>query len=227
MKSPSLFIRADASTRYGTGGFLSESRNGPAIAACSLQWTIAELEWFALLKVSINTLEFYGILYCLLVWSLDPSLAHRLRDAVIEVELDNSAAISYLLKNRANSKSSAHCIVRLYSLAMALFGWSITSSHLAGFLNTRADALSRIFDAIDFSDPLCLIRFQTDPSPEGRSLAADLLKVPTSSSALSTAAICRRLLLDSITQPDSMPTPTLVGRLLLAVSTAGSASARS
>ena len=153
-------------------------------------------------------------------------LAPRLRDAVIYVELDNRAAISYLLKNRANSKSTAHCIVRLYLLAVALFGWSIVSTHLAGTLNPRADLLSRIRDPIDFSDPYCLLRFQVDPSPQARQLEADLQKVSTTSSALSTAALCRQLLLDSITQPESLPTPTLVGRLLSVASTAGRASAR-
>ena len=225
-KTPNMFGRMDASTDYGCGGFLSRTKDGPAIAACSLQWTRAELAWFNKLKVSINTLEFYAFFYCLLVWSTDKALAPLLRDAVIHVELDNTAAISYLLKNRANSKSTAHCIVRLYSLAVALFGWSLVSSHLAGILNTRSDLLSRIRDAIDFSDPLCLLRFQVDPSPQARQLEADLQKVSTTSNALSTAALCRQLLLDSITQPESMPTPTLVGRLRSVVSTAGRDSAR-
>ena len=224
LPTPSLFIRDDASTEYGCGGFLSEARDGDAIAACSLHWTPAELAWFKELKVSINTLEFYAFLFTLLVWSTDEVLAPRLRDAVIYVELDNTAAISYLLKNRANSKSTAHCIVRLYSLAVALFGWSIVSTHLAGTLNPRADLLSRIRDPIDFSDPYCLLRFQVDPSPQARQLEADLQKVSTTSSALSTAALY--LSLDSITQPESLPTPTLVGRLLSVASTAGRASAR-
>ena len=226
LKNPTFFFRPDASTDYGCGGFLARTRNGPAIAACSLQWTTAELAWFAKLKVSINTLEFFAFLYCLLVWSCDEEIGPLLRDAVIDAELDNTAAISYLLKHRANSKSTAHCIVRLYSLAVALFGWSIVSSHLAGVLNTRADALSRIREAIVFADPCCLRRFQVDQSSQARSLAADLQKVSTSSSALSTAALCRQLLLDSITQPESMLTPTLVGRLRSLVSTAGRASAR-
>ena len=184
------------------------------------------MAWFKKLKVSINTLEFYAFLYALLVWSTDESLGPRIRDAVIYVELDNTAAISYLLKNRANSKSTAHCIVRLYSLACALFGWSIISSHIPGSLNTRADLLSRICDPIDFSDPACLLRFQVDPSPQARQLAVDLQKVLTTSDALSTAALCRQLLLDSITQPESLPTPTLVERLLSVASAAGRASAR-
>ena len=183
-----------------------------------------------LLGVSINTLEFYALLYSLLVWSLDEDLAPLLRDAVLAVELDNTAAICSLLKNRANSKSTAHCIVRLNSLAMALFGWVIDSSssfHLAGVLNDRADALSRIRDPIDFSDPLSLLRFQADQSSQGQtSLAEDLQKVSTSPKALWTAVQCRQLLLDSITSPESMPTQTLVGRLLSVASTAGRGSAR-
>ena len=228
-KTPSLHMRADASGGLGCGGFLSPTRNGKAIAACSVQWTTEELKCFARLKISINTLEFFAFLLCLLVWSLDVDLGALLRDAVIAVELDNTAAISYLLKQRANSKTSAHCIVRLYSVAMALFGWSIDTSashHLAGVLNDRADALSRIRDPIDFSDPSFLLRFQADPSPSGQSLAEDIQKVSTSSNGLWIAAQCRQLLLDCIVSPESMPLPTQVGRLRLLASMRGSGSAR-
>ena len=70
--------------------------------------------------------------------------------------------------------------------------------------------------------PLWLV----DPSPQARQLAVDLQKVSTTSDALSTAALCRQLLLDSITQPELLPTPTLVARLLSVTSAAGRASAR-
>ncbi len=224
MKRPTLYIRADASKLYGCGGFLSRTRDGLAIAACSIQWTTAELSLFRQLHVSINTLEFFGIVYCLLVWSADfSSTCDSLRDAVLHIELGNTAAISFLLKHRSNSSTSAHCVIRLFSLALSRYGWSIdrpNTPHLRGLDNPRADDLSRIKTPIDFSSLDFSLPPQTAPS-----LAADLSKVGRSVRTLRIEAFCRQLLLDCVTRPASLPTPTLVGRLRSLDSIADSASA--
>ena len=109
---------------------------------------------------------------------------------------------------------------------MALFGWTLVGSHLPGLFNTRADSLSRILDAIDFYDPSFFRRFQMDVSPTGRELAVDIQKVSTSSEGLSIAADCRRLLMQAIVSPASMPTPVILGSLLRLASRAGGASAK-
>ena len=75
----------------------------------------------------------FGTLYCLLVWSV--TLANTesdFRDQSIFIEVDNTAALSWLLKRRA-STPSAECIVRLYSLATAQFRFqSVGFAHIAG-----------------------------------------------------------------------------------------------
>ncbi len=168
---------------------------------------------FAALGVSINTLEFFAIIYCLLVWAVTfEGTAHSLRDSCVHVELDNTAAVSWLLKNRSSSPT-AHCIVRLYSLAMSYFGITIGHAcHLAGLLNTRADDLSRVDSPIDFSDIDAFLLSQAqriDPQ-----LEADLRKVGTTSKHLRVEANCRKLLLTCVVSPQLMPMPTLLGHLV-------------
>ena len=162
--------------------------------------------WFDILPLGMDTLE---------------NTEFSLRDRCILVELDNTSAVSYLLKHRTNSKSLSHCIVRLYSLAIPVFGLIVDQCHLAGALNPRADAMSRIKDPIDFS---CFDDFLSSPqaSQFQPQLLVDLGKVGRTSKSLSVEASCRALLLKCVVSPLLMPTRQLVGQLMSLASGAGS-----
>ena len=214
--TPTIFMRTDAAISShdgGVGGFIARSRNGKAILSFAVTWTVAELVVLRRLKVSINTLEALGGVYGLIVAAAVLSgTESSLRDAVIDAEFDNTAAVSYLLKQRANSNSAAHVLVRLLSLASFRQGWSLLPHWLKGTLNARADRLSRVTVPIDFSSPDCLRLFQEDPLAEP-SFVEDLQKVGTSSRILRIEAFCRDLLWRCLVTPASMPSQRILGDL--------------
>jgi hypothetical protein len=141
--TPTVFLRTDASTLFGGGGYLADSRGGPArlMESEGIRWTQAELAAFELMAVSINVLEFFVAVFYILLW------ADEFRGKCVLLECDNIAAVSWLMKKRAvRGSAPTDCLVRLLSLFCLRESIIVTSLHIKGTDNTIADFRSRDLD---------------------------------------------------------------------------------
>jgi hypothetical protein len=92
-----MFLRTDAFTSIGAGGVLS-ARGGKEsldLPDGGIRWTQAELGVFQHLGVSINVLEYFAVIFYVMLW------AEQMEGRVVSVECDNTSAVSWLLKSRA------------------------------------------------------------------------------------------------------------------------------
>ena len=69
--TPTIFLRTDASSLFGGGGYLADTHGGPARAMESegIRWTRMELLAFERMAVSINVLEFFVAVFYILLWA--------------------------------------------------------------------------------------------------------------------------------------------------------------
>ena len=216
----------DASSVIEFGGWISLTEDSPRLANISSQWTKLELQAFAKLKISINTLEFFAAIYCLLVWSCTlEGTSASIRDKALRGRCDNKAAISYLSKMRARSPAASN-LSCLFSLMATVFGWHTVADYITSADNFIADNHSRNTSGdfstiyIDFS-PF----FASAPDQVLSHQAVDDPPVDCHTSRHSLIeGLCRELLRDCVLAPSSMPSLTIVGRLTDLLSVAGSAS---
>jgi hypothetical protein len=133
-------LTTDASTSVGGGAWLSPFADPtftPQGTGC-LRWSAEELAAIDSSPGIINILEYITVIYFVLCWG------HLLRDSVVAVRCDNTAAVSWLSKNRSGGQlKAAYDLVQIASLFMAAHNIKLLCSHLAGALNVLADHLSR------------------------------------------------------------------------------------
>ena len=138
--TPTRFLRTDASSEIGGGGVASLTMGGPAIdlPGAQIRWTRAELEAFRNLGISINVLEYFAAMFYIIVW------AEEFENRVIHVECDNTAAVSWLMKSRANGQNAtANALAQIFTLFLLRHRISLFCTHLAGVKNVVADFNSR------------------------------------------------------------------------------------
>jgi len=131
-------------------------------------------------NISINTLEYYAAVYFVMLW------ADRFIGQVIHLECDNTAAVSWLMKSRANTgNEAADALTKIFSLFCLTHSIVVTSSHLPGVDNIIADFRSRDLEhmAQDGDEELCR---------------------GTIFEACTRKEVCRRILHVCVTRPSSM-----------------------
>ena len=113
---------------------------------CVIRWTEEELKIIKGLSeelinngISINILEFFVVMYAIILWGKD-----FLKGKIVQINCDNTAAISWILKQRGSNKAPiGEFLVQVYVLYTLSIDCMIIPKHIAGLLNTHADYLSR------------------------------------------------------------------------------------
>jgi hypothetical protein len=193
---PSLFLTTDASSTIGGGAWVSVLQEGPPlstfVANAAIRWSVEEIEMFKSLNVSINVLEYYVVIYYVLLWGED------FRNKIIHVKCDNSSAVSWIVKSRASHSPYADALSKLFSIFCLNMNITLMCTHIAGDNNDRADFLSR---------DLSLLEQGADE---------DLLR-GTVWNANTRQELCRRLLLLTVLKPEEihgLPLLQLLTRLV-------------
>ena len=178
---PRWFLRTDASSLVGGGGWVSDDYDGdplPGFEGEAIRWTKDELRIFAEMKVSINVMEYFVVVYYVILWS------EKFRNSVILCECDNTAAVSWIKKSRVHRSAYADSLAKIFSLHCLKYNITLTCSHLAGTKNVLADFRSRD------------LNLYSQDADEGMDLGKELKHC-------SRAEVCRRLLHHSITRPEA------------------------
>ena len=178
--SVSKFMHTDASSLVGGGAYVSDTLDGPTspeYLAEPLRWTKAEMNTFQQMKTSINVLEYFTVIYYVMVWG------NLFRNQVIHVKCDNTAAVSWIMRNRAKHNSAADSLARIFSLFCLSHNITIICTHIKGVENVLADYLSRDL----------VLATQAADERDG-----------TGYTSLPRAEVCRRLLTLCITQSSKM-----------------------
>ncbi len=184
---PTRFLRTDASSLIGGGGCVVRTQGGPPVRREyeGIRWTKVELETFAQLGVSINVLEYFVAIFYVMLW------VNEFRGQCVLLECDNTAAVSWLMKNRATRGSHAtDCLVKMFSLFCLHEKITIISLHIRGVDNTVADFRSRD------------LAFAAQDSDEG--LMASAATHGDTFEGSSRLALCRQALLLCVTRPEEM-----------------------
>ena len=205
---PSRFLRTDASSLIGGGGALSIVKGGAPmmLGGDAIRWTRREAEAFQAQGVSINVLEYFVGIYYIMLW------AGELRGRCVQLECDNTAAVSWIMKQRAvRGSPTLDCLVKLFSLFVLRENITVIASHIAGVLNVLADFLSRDLDHC------------AQESDEGIVISEDGKWFENCSRAVA----CRRLLYVCVTMPEEMHGPNLAGALTALLSGRGPPTATS
>ena len=137
---PERFMHTDASTSVGGGAYVSLSQHTAALAEFSgapIRWTVAEIEMFQRMKISINVLEYFTVVYYVMSWG------ELFRGMVVHVKCDNTAAVSWIMRNRAKNNIAAESLSRIFSLFCLSYNITLICTHIKGIDNTLADYLSR------------------------------------------------------------------------------------
>ena len=148
------FLLTDASTSIGGGGWIVPNIHKYTSTSPELQcytcddhhpiregfirWSESELSEFADLDGIINVLEFFVVIYYVILWS------DILQNTTTVIRCDNSAAISWIAHHRSRGKLSAgFSLTRAFTIFCASKNIHLIPIHLAGVLNSHADYLSR------------------------------------------------------------------------------------
>ena len=108
------------------------------LGGAQIRWTRAELEVFREMNISINVLEYFTAMFYIMVW------ASEFEGRVIHVECDNTAAVSWLMKSRANGGNVvANLLAKIFTLFLLRHCITLICTHLAGEKNVVADFHSR------------------------------------------------------------------------------------
>ena len=139
IKVPTMYMRTDASTSVGGGGLVSLSAGGEPLDVPddAIRWTSSCHK--ASPSTPSNIMQRFTSLCCGVTCSLGRLFSH--------LECDNTAAVSWLMKCRANAgNEAADALVKIFSLFCLRHLITITSSHLRGIDNVVADYRSRDLD---------------------------------------------------------------------------------
>ena len=159
-----------------------------------IRWTVAEMQAFDDRNVSINVLEYYAVVFYVLLWS------EELRGKVVEVECDNTAAVAWLLKSRAIHTPAVDVLVKIFTIFTYHMNIVVLPSHIPGVDNTEADYRSRS------------LSFLKQDADEG---IMDLSEGGGWSPGCSRKDLCRSLLFNCVTCPEKMDGQQIVQVLTL------------
>ena len=138
---PDLFLVSDASSTVGGGAWVALSLEGsplePFNENSSIRWSADEIIIFESSGVSINVLEYYVVVYYILLWG------NEFRNKIIHVKCDNSSAVSWIVKSRALHSPFADALSKLFSLFCLKMNITLICTHIAGVDNVTADFRSR------------------------------------------------------------------------------------
>jgi len=140
LRVPRWYMTTDAAKTIGGGATLSATKGGELenMPGDAIRWTKEEMGSFQRMGVSINTLEYYAVVYYVMLW------AEKLRESVVFVECDNTSAVAWLMKSRAaGGNVAADALAKIFSLFCLTHRISITSKHIPGVDNVAADFRSR------------------------------------------------------------------------------------
>ena len=163
---------------------------------CVIRWTPEELEAIKGIRhlekgVSINILEFFVVMYAVILWG-----GKHLKGKVVQVNCDNTAAVSWILKQRGSNKAPiGEFLLQIFVLYSISIDSMIFSQHLAGVLNTHADYLSRSLSLQEIS------RVPVDTKEDGWW------------KELSREEVCRHLLSQAITMQSQKHSPPILNLL--------------
>ncbi len=88
--------------------------------------------------LDINVLEYFVIMYLVMLWG------PQLRGKIVGIQCDNSAAVSWLQKNRGSNKSPiSETLCHIFSLFLIAYDITLVVWHIEGVLNVKSDFLSR------------------------------------------------------------------------------------
>jgi len=139
--APDLFLTTDASSTIGGGAWVASSLDGISLAdfavGAAIRWSVAEMTMFEFMGVSINVMEYYVVVYYVLLWG------EKFRNKIIHIKCDNSSAVSWIVKSRALHSPFADALSKLFSLFCLKINITLLCTHIAGDDNVRADCLSR------------------------------------------------------------------------------------
>ena len=147
-RTPTRFIRTDASSKVGGGGIQSYvpftltnpfGLEVPGTEGDSVvRWTQEELDVFVRMGVSINVLEYFMVVFCIILWGED------LRGQVVQEESDSSTAISWLLKRRAKGSYAADAMSKILTTYNFINRIALSPpKHVLGVDNGVSDDRSR------------------------------------------------------------------------------------
>ena len=192
VKTPSLYMRTDASSLIGGGAVMSVTKGGPSLdgfAGDAIRWTVEELKMFETMGISINVLEYYAVQYYVMLWG------DKLKGEVIHIECDNTSAVAWIVKARAGHSPAADALSKLFSLFCLKWNITIICTHIKGIDNTVADFRSRDLNYL--------------------AQAADEVTAAGSwQAACSRQELCRRLLRLSVLTPEQMHGPNALAILI-------------
>ena len=190
--APQLVITSDASKLVGGGAWMTLD-DGRTIE-CVIRWTPEELNIIKGMNdidsrgISINILEFFVVMYAVLLWGKE-----YMRGKVIQVNCDNTSAVSWILKQRGSNKAPiGEFLVQAFVLYTISIDCMIIPQHLSGVLNTHADFLSRSISLQEKSQPQINTREENWWNRSSRE------------------EICRHLLQQSITMQLTKPSLTIL-----------------
>jgi hypothetical protein len=160
-----------------------------------LRWTAEELKAFAEgingKPVGINVLEYFGVVYLVLLWG------RKLSGQRVGIKSDNTPTVAWLLKSIASTKSPVgETLVQIFSLYCIALNITLVPSHVAGVENVRADYLSRDMFLQEPSRP---------PPPQFDPDEQISLRDQKWWQGLRREEVCRQLLKASIARPWSVP----------------------
>ena len=138
--TPDLYLVTDASSLVGGGAYVSRFKDGTELVEFStrpVRWTRHEKELFIKMEVSINVLEYFIVIYHILLFG------EQYRDSVVHVQCDNTSAISWIMKNKTKTNTAADALARIFSLFCLTHNIIIICVHIRGVDNTIADFRSR------------------------------------------------------------------------------------
>ena len=112
-KIADLYLITDACTSVGGGAWVSSTHLGEKIdeyGDAAIRWTQDEFIMFESMNVSINVLEYFTVIYYVLLWG------EKFRNKIIHVKCDNTSAVSWIVKSRASHSPAADSLAKLFSL---------------------------------------------------------------------------------------------------------------
>ena len=192
-KTPDLFLITDACTTVGGGAYVSLTPAGIPLpdfdSDSAIRWTKEEIKMFEEIGVSINVLEYYVVVFYVLLWGKNFS------NKVIHVQCDNTSAVSWIVKSRANHNPAADSLAKLLSLFCLRYNITIICTHISGVDNVIADFHSRdlIYLSQDADEEITLGALQN---------------------ASSRKECCRKLLKISVLKPETLRGPRILKVLM-------------
>ena len=130
-------------------------------------------------------------MYFVLLW------ADELKNKVVSIECDNSAAVSWLLKKRSKGGAAADVLAKLLVSFCLQLKITLMCKHIAGSLNTVADFRSRDLLYAPQDQDEALFELSTDTSRQ-----------------LTRAEHCRIILFKAVTMPESLRGLSLLEELI-------------